>query len=301
MELLGWAALALFYVGPFLGLAGLCVAAAVALVRGAFTINRALGFAIAAAFLVGTGVAGHVYLVQGPSAFNAACDSGTGIRVLKHVQAQSYLLTDMRNLTAGLVHMSDATIESAIVNVANRKVEYVEVQDWNDESRRYSVPGHLAKFRNPAVAPGYFKVYVAPLGSSQCRWLMPEDIGPLPYQLYLSYGLEHSLNAKLLAAEDGKACLAIDYIVSPTARYAIEFLLDQPIANNLVKHEIRMVDLRDSKALVGNSVAYEHKADSVYSSVAFWVGNSKQHPKCPINLLQGKPVGKILNVGSNRI
>lgn len=299
MEWLAWALLGLFYVGPYVLVALLCLGTVVVVAWGAFIINRALGFVTLAAIVVGAGIAGHIYLVQGPSSFNAACGSGTGIRVLKNVQAKSYVLSYARDLNAGLAKTSDATVEDAIMNVANARVEYVELQDWNDGSRPYGIPGQLAKFRDSTAGPGYFKVYVAASGSRQCRWLMPEDVESLPYRSYLSYGLEHRLNAKLLAPEDGKRCVAVDYVTSPAARYAIEFSLDQRITKNLVKHEIRVVDLGDDKALIGDSVAYQHKAEGVYSSVAFWVGNGKRHPRCPMNLLEGQPVRRILNVGTN--
>jgi hypothetical protein len=310
MELLGWFFLYLFYAGPYIIEALLVVAATVAAAWIAFAINRRLGIATVAVIVAGAGISGYIYLdlVQGPSAFNAACNSGTGVRVFKDVQAQSYVLTYVRNIDHSPAYHSDATVEDAISNVAYRDVEYVEVQDWNDASHPYGVRGHLAKFRNQTIGPGYFKIYVASLGSPQCRWLMPQDVEGLPfgYKSYLAYKLEHHLNARIEATDDprleaphgSKQCVAVDYVTSPSAHYEIEFLLDRPISENVVKHEIRVVDLRDNRALIGNSVAYQHKADGEYARAAFWAGGAKRHPTCPINLLKGHPVWQILKVGA---
>lgn len=301
MELVGWVALGLFYAGPYILGAVLFMAAVVALGWGAFLVNRKVGLAVLMAILVGSAVAIQVFVLRGPTAFNRACNSGTGVRVLKQVQTDGYALAYASDMGAGLARMSDATLEDSIINVANRRVAYAEVQDWTtDESRRYGVAGELAKMRTSAQSAGYFKVYVDTLGAPQCRWLMPEDTGKLPYHLYLAHGREHALNDKLRSGEPGKECVAIEYLAAPSARYAVEFALNQPVEAKVVRHEIRVVDLQDARALVGNSVAYEYQSTGVYDSVAFWVGNGKGHSRCPINMLEGKPVQAILGLESLR-
>ena len=116
----------------------------------------------------------------------------------------------------------------------------------------------------------------------------------MQYESYLEASREHRLNEKLMAAEAGKECVAVDYVAAPGAPYAIEFALEQPVTAKIVRHEIRVVDVRAARALVGNSVAYEFRSEGVYDSAAFWIGTGKAHPKCPMNLLEGRPLARIL-------
>ena len=300
MELLAWILYGALLIGPYIALAIFCVVVVGVVIWGGFVVNRAVGFGTLAIVAAGAGLAAHRYMLQPAKIFNAACNSGIGIRVAKDAAADSYLIAYVPNFRAGLAWSTDATIEDAIANVAAGRVPYVEVEDWNDDSRRYTVAGELTKFRQPASGGGYFKLNVGSLGSPQCRWLMPEDVGKLPYHTYLSYRLNHPLNQQLLTAQRGKQCVAVDYVAAATARYAVEFSLDQPIDRNLVKHEIRIVDLQDGKALIGNSVAYQYKTEGVYTSTAFWIGNGKRHATCPMNLLAGKPLLRILKIGPSR-
>jgi hypothetical protein len=295
MELLAWAIFALFAIGPYVAFAVGVLAVLVFVTRGSFRINRRVGYFVASAITAGAGALGYVYVVRGPEAFAAACNSGVGIRVFMDVKAESYVLTYAPNFANGYLRMTDATLEDAILAVAKGAVRYVEVQDWNSDEHRYGVPGRLAEFRDLSEGAGYFKVFLATLAHPKCRWLLPRDV-KMPYGIYLSHPINHEVNQKLRSSATEEKCVALEYVTSASSRYPIKFSINQPISDNLVKHEIRVVDQHAGDDLVGQSVAYEHKTDGVYASVAFWVGSGKQHRTCPMNLLEGRPVHQILKI-----
>lgn len=237
---------------------------------------------------------------QGPMDFNSACSSGVGVLRYKNVKAEPYLLNFTKNSGDGLSNSSDATIPKAIFYVAKGYVKYIEIQDLKNSSRSYRLFDKLAQFRKPHVGLGYFKIYVDSIGSSQCRWLMPEDVGRLPYPDYLTSKQEHKLSSKLEELDTNKHCVAVDYVPSPSANYAVEFLLNQTISEKIIKHAIQLVDLNNNNELVGESIAYEYKPSGVWDSVAFWVGNGKRHSRRPLNLLLGRPIYEILNFENSK-
>ena len=295
MELFAWLLYAIFYIGPYLIVAILVVLFISVICRVSFALSERIGILIITLIIIVGGIAGYLYMRQGPMDFNSACSSGVGVLRYKNVKAEPYLLNFTKNSGDGLSNSSDATVLDAIFYVAEGYVKYVEIQDLKDSSRSYWLLDKLAQFRKPNVGLGYFKIYVDSIGSSKCRWLMPEDVGRLPYPIYLTSKQEHKLSSKLDELDTNKHCVAVDYVPSPSANYAVEFLLNQHISKKIIKHEIQFVDLKNNNELVGESIAYEYKSSGVWDSVAFWVGNGKRHSRCPINLLLGRPIYEILN------
>lgn len=294
MELIAWAIYGLFLIGPYVALAIGFVIAVVLIARLATRVNRRVGQVTLALIFTATGLSAYKYLLEDPKRFNTACASGVGKKIFKYVKADSYAFSYTPNLGGGYLNNTDATFEQAIVNVASRRVRFVEIPDSAEETYKWGIPASLGQFRKSEGRSGYFRVFIAPRSSAQCRWLMPDDVKPLRYELYISYGLNHELNKQLAAKDDGKECIAVEYIASPTSQYLIEFVIDQKMNETLFKHEIRFVDRNSNNSLVGSVSAYEHKADGVYSSIAFWIGNGKNHPRCPLNLLEGNVVHDIL-------
>lgn len=305
MELIAWIVFGFFYIGPYVVVFVACCAAFFLLAKIAYRVGKGLGRATLAVIAVGFGWLSYEYMWSASATFKASCTSGTGIKVIRTVKADSYALMYTPNASAGLMNISDATFEQAILNVATKKVKFVELQDSLDPDFGYGLPASLAKFRSSSSGVGYYKVFVAPRGAVQCRWVMPVDLN-LPddlkweaessYRVYLSYGLDYKLNERLTVADPGKECIAVDYVLSPTSTYSVQPLIGQKIGKNLLKHEIRVVDTKSKSMLIGHAVAYEHTTDNVYTSVAFWLGNGTRHPRCPLNLLEGHPVHEILHI-----
>lgn len=297
MEIIPWILYGLFYIGPYIFGFSILVFCIVAIQKLAFRKDRKLGYAVLAVISVGLGWPVYKYLLFAPSTFNSACASGAGLKTFKQVRADSYVLNYAPNHGGGYLHGTDATVETAILNVALKKVRFVELQDSQDPS--YATGAHssrLAKFRTKLPNPGYFHVFTARRGSPQCAWLMPEDVKPLRYEIYLSYGMNHDLNKKLLSEDGSPECIAVEYVQRPSAEYVIDFSIAKKINDSLVEHSIRALDRRANNAVIGEMVAYEHKADSVYASVAFWLSNGTRHPRCPLNLFEGNVVHSLLSV-----
>ena len=167
-----------------------------------------------------------------------------------------------------------------------------------DAAFRYHLLGSLAGFRPPSATSGFFKVSVAPRGSDGCRWLMPKDVQAMDYRHYIQLDLTHKANDGLSIGEEGKTCVAVNYVLSPSSRYSVEFSIKSKMDPWVYRHEIRVIDRQDN-AIIGNNVAYEYAADNVYQSIAFWLGNGKRHPTCPMNLLAGHPLRTILGMPSS--
>lgn len=297
MEILAWGLYGLLLVGPYLiTFVGICVAVFL-LWKSSFRSKTKTGYAIAGAIFIGVSGLVYIYLVKGPSDFNTACASGTGVNVLKNVKANSYALTKPGNLDRGYTNTTDATLEQAILNVAYKKLQFVELLESSDTENSPRTNGVRESHIDGFTPANYGKLSIAPRGSKQCRWLMPEDIAPLDYRTYISYGVNNKLNEALFVKAEGKECVAIESVSSLSSSYLIEFYLSQQVADNLLKHEIRVVDLRANREVVGNVVAYEFIANNVYSSVAFWIGNGREHSRCPMNLLEGNGIHKILQIG----
>jgi hypothetical protein len=224
MEMIGWTIFGLVYIGPYVLVFAACCAALIVLAKVTFHVNRRLGHATLAAIAVGLGWLSYDYLWSGPATFRAACASGTGIRIVKTVKADAYALMYTPRSNDGLISNSDATFEQAILNVATKKVKFVELQDSLDPSYRYGLHGALAKFRRSGNETGYYKVFVTSRGSAQCRWLMPSGLN-LPgdlkweagstYRSYLAQDPNSKLNESLTVAAPGQECIAVDYVLSP--------------------------------------------------------------------------------------
>lgn len=289
MELLAWPLYGLFLIGPYVAIAIGFVIAVVFIVKHAYKLNRLVGQVTLVLIFIATGLTAYKYLIKDPNRFSTACISGTaGKKIFKHVKADSYALAYTPG--RGYLRGTDATFEQAIVYVANKRVHFVELPDGANEIYKWGVPGYLGQFRTSAQRLGYFKVFVAPRSSANCRWLMPDDVKPLLYERYLSYGMNHELNKQLVSKDADKECIAVDYIPASTSRYFIELSIGQKIDGDLFKHEIRVVDRDEDNSLIGSVTAYEHKADGVFSSVAFWIGSGMRHPRCPLELLDGNVI-----------
>ena len=297
MEIIAWILYGLFYVGPYI--LGLIIFffAIITIQKLAFRKGRRLGYVVLVLISIGLSWMAYKYLLLAPSSFESACSSGTGLKTYKQIHADSYVLNYAPNHGGGYLHGTDATIESAILSVALKKVQFVELQDSQDPSYAAGVhSARLARYRTELPSPGYFHVFTARRGSAQCAWLMPVDVKPLLYDIYLSYEMNHELNKKLLSEDGSVECIAVKYVQHPSAVYVIDFSVAEKINDNLVKHSIRALDRSSNNAVIGEMVAYEHKADSVYSSLAFWLANGKRHPRCPLNLLEGNVVHSLLNL-----
>ncbi|HJV93349.1 MAG TPA: hypothetical protein VJ572_07695 [Azonexus sp.] len=297
MEILAWGLYGLLLVGPYIvAFFGIYVAVFL-LWKLSFRSKTKTGYAIAGAIFISASGLAYIYLVKGPSDFNAACASGTGVNIFKNVKANSYALTNPGNLDRGYTNTTDATLEQAILNVAYKKLQFVELLETSDAENLSRIHDSGKSHIDGLTPANYGKLSIAPRGSKQCRWLMPEDIAPLDYRTYISYGVNHKLNEALFVKAEGKECVAIESVSSISSSYLIEFYLSQQVADNLQKHEIRVVDLSANREVVGNMVAYEYVANNVYSSVAFWIGNGREHSRCPMNLLEGNGIHKILQIG----
>lgn len=297
MEIIAGVLYGLFYIGPYvLGLI-IFFFVVITIQKLTFRKGKRLGYVVLALFSIGLGLIAYKHLLLAPSSFESACSSGAGLKTYKQIRANSYVLNYTPNHGGGYLHGTDATIESAILSIALKKVQFVELQDSQDPSYAAGVhSARLARFRTKLSTPGYFHVFTAQRGSAQCAWLMPEDVKPLLYDIYLGYGIDHELNKKLLSEDGSQECIAVKYVQQPSAVYVVDFSIAEKINENLVKHSIRVLDRSSNNTVIGEMVAYEHKAGSIYASLAFWIGNEKRHPRCPLNLLEGNVVNSLLNL-----
>ncbi|MCL2886071.1 MAG: hypothetical protein FWF20_04670 [Betaproteobacteria bacterium] len=298
MEALGWLIYGLFLVGPYIAVALLFVFSFVAISKIAFRVNKKIGIGVTVVLTFCATLALYRFSLAPIMTFNAACDSGIGEKVYKNVRAHSYVLNYGESYKGGYINNTDATFEDAILNVANKKIQFVELQDLSDLNYAYaSHASRLLNFRVKSAKLGYFRLSVGHIGDPSCAWLMPEDVKPLAYHIYISYGIDHELNLLLKSGDKSKECISVNYVERPSAGYAIDISIAQPINNNVVKHQVQAIDRNANSELIGEVTAYEYKTSSVYASVAFWMLNNKRHSRCPMNPLEGRIVRSMLNIG----
>lgn len=295
MEVIAWVVYGFFLIGPYvIGFAVFSVIIFL-LAKSALQRKRPLGIAVTVALFVGIGFVAFRYFLLSPQKFNSACASGIGIETFEKIKANSYALQYVENFGGGYLNHTDATVESAITNVALKKVEFVEIQDSNSTDPRYMVWGALSKFKPSSQEIGYFKVSRSTLSSGHCRWLMPDDVKPLDYGSYLPQSVGHEKNRALQDGDQTRECIAVEYISKPTSPYLIAFSIGKKMSEGVVQHEIRAIDLAKN-SLIGKDVVYEYVASNVYASVAFWLANGKRHPRCPVNLFEGPIVQNLLGL-----
>ncbi len=300
MELIAWLTYVLLSIGPYILVILIIGALLFLVVKLSFIGNEMLGYSLLTVVALGSGLILFYYLVSIPGSFKSACSSGIGITVFQNVKASSYTLMYPSHI--GHVKGTDATFETAILNIARKKIEYVELQDSFAGSFKHGpISSKLERFRKSEDRTGFYKVFLTSRGSAQCNWLMPIDLGLAEnlndnsynkYREYLRYGAKE--NSLLQIPASDKKCIGIQYISEPTSTYSVEFYLKQKVNKYLYKHEIRVVNAK-TKTIVGNRVAYEFVADNVFTALAFRVGTNNSHPRCPL-YGEGSPLLKIINI-----
>lgn len=300
MELIAWLTYVLLSIGPYILIILIIGALLLLVVKLSFLGNKLLGYSTLTIVALGSGFILFNYQVSIPSTFKSACSSGTGITVFQNVKASSYTLMYPSHI--GYVKGTDATFEKAILNIARKKIKYVELQDSFAGSFKHGhISSKLERFRKSEDRTGFYKVFLTSRGSAQCNWLMPIDLGLTEnlndnsynkYREYLRYGSKESSLLQIPASD--KKCIGVQYISAPTSTYSVELFLKQKVDKHLYKHEIRVVNAK-TKTIVGNRVAYEFVADNVFTALAFRVGTNNSHPRCPRHD-DGSPLLKILNI-----
>lgn len=201
----------------------------------------------------------YIYII--PEFFVSECIPQAGMHVMADIDTKSYILDDGRVPTACYYGNTDAHPEDAIIYVARKNVDYVEIQDVVAADRDYGIYRELREFAHRKDT-GYFKVYRTTVDSGQCRWLMPSDVKPMPYKQYLTISVGNKINSSLHDENSGNECIGVEFVEKPSSKYRISFNFNKIVHENISRDEIILVD-EDRKKTIGRNVMFRHIPDGV--------------------------------------